>query len=78
MYFHRRRITVATSFCSAYAYLSYKATSPRCNEIVKLGVAASQAHVIIEALFHFADTVNVRAKTSDGNDSSLKIVKKIY
>jgi hypothetical protein len=78
MYFHRRRITVAGGFCSAYGYLSYKAMSPKCNEIVRLGVAASLAHVIIEALFHFADTVNVRAKVSDSNDSSLKIVKKIY
>ncbi len=78
MYFHRRRITVAAGFCSAYGYLSYKAATPRCHEIVRLGVAASLANVIIEALFHFADTVNVRAKVSDGNDSSLKIVKKIY
>jgi hypothetical protein len=78
MYFHRRRITVAGGFCSAYGYLSYKAMSPKCNEIVRLGVAASLAHVIIEALFHVADTVNVRAKVSDSNDSSLKIVKKIY
>ena len=78
MYFHRRRIMVAGGFCSAYGYLSYMALSPKCNEVVRLGVAASQAHVIIEALFHFADTVNVRAKVSDSNDSSLKIVQKIY
>lgn len=43
-----------------------------------MGVAGSLANVIIESMFHFADTVNVRAKTSNGNDSSLKIVKKIY
>lgn len=74
LYFHRRRIIVAAAFCSAYGYLSYKAISPTCNEILRMGVAGSIANVTIESLFHFADTVNVRAKTSDGNVSSLKIV----
>jgi len=78
MYFHRRRIMVATTFCTGYGYVCKKATNPQVNEIVRMGVAGSLTHVAIEALFHFADTVNVRAKVSDGNDSSLKIVKKIY
>lgn len=43
-----------------------------------MGVAGSLANLTVEAMFHFADTVNVRAKISDGNDSSLKIVEKIY
>jgi hypothetical protein len=75
MYFHRRRIVIAGGFCSGYGYLCKKATdTSRYNEILRMGVAGSLANVIIESLFHFADTVNVRAKTSHGNDSSLKIV----
>ena len=78
LYFHRRRIVTATVFCGAYGYACYKTTSPSFNEIVRMGVAGSLANLSVEAMFHFADTVNVRAKTSDGNDSSLKIVQKIY
>ena len=43
-----------------------------------MGVAGSLANVTIEALFHFADTLNVRAKTSDSNDSTMKVLQKIY
>ena len=78
LHFHRNRILVAGGFCGVYAYTCKYAVSPHVNEIVRMGVAGSLANVIIESLFHFADTVNVRAKTSDGNDSSLKVVKKIY
>ena len=53
-------------------------TKPTYNEIVRMGIAGSLANTIVESMFHFADTVNVRAKTSSGNDSSLKTVQKIY
>ena len=78
IYFHRRRISVAAAFSGGYSYLCYEATKPKYNEILRMGVAGSLGNVIVESMFHFADTVNVRAKTSDGNDSSLKIVQKIY
>ena len=41
-------------------------------------MAGSIANLTVESLFHFADTVNVRAKVSEKNESSLKVVKKIY
>lgn len=43
-----------------------------------MGVAGSLANLIVESLFHFADTVNVRAKTSDTNRSTLSTVGHIY
>jgi hypothetical protein len=43
-----------------------------------MGIAGSLSNQIIEARFHFVDTVNVRAKTSEANLSSLNMVKKIY
>lgn len=77
MYFHRRRFMVATTFMGCYSYANYRAISSP-NEILRMGMAGSIANLTVETLFHFADTVNVRAKVSDSNDSSLKIVKKIY
>jgi hypothetical protein len=64
IYFHRNRVMVAGSFCGAYGYLCKKAASPQVNEVLRIGVASSLAHVTIETMFHFADTVNVRAKTN--------------
>jgi Mitochondrial carrier protein len=78
IHFHRRRILVAATFTGCYSYLCYKATSPTYHDILRMGVAGSLANVVVESAFHFADTVNVRAKISDGNDSSMKIVQKIY
>ena len=78
LHFHRRRIMVASTFMGGYSYLCYKTTSPKYHEIIRMGMAGSLANLAVESMFHFADTVNVRAKTSDGNDSSLKIVEKIY
>ena len=43
-----------------------------------MGVAGSLANTAVEAAFHFADTVNVRAKTTSGNASSLHILTSIY
>ena len=34
--------------------------------------------MIVETSFHFVDTVNVRAKVSEKNTTSLNMVKKIY
>ena len=43
-----------------------------------MGVAGSLANLLVEAGFHFVDTVNVRAKVSDKHMSSIGMVKKIY
>lgn len=43
-----------------------------------MGVAGSLANVIVEAGFHFIDTVNVRTKVHDSNISSMLMVKQIY
>ena len=76
-YFHRRRILVAGGFLSAYGYLCREAvTHP--NEIYRMGIAGSVAHVTGEVMFHFVDTVNVRAKLGDSNLSSISLVRKIY
>lgn len=48
------------------------------NEVIRMGLAGSLSNVIIEGAFHFFDTVNVRAKVSTKNLSSLGMVKKIY
>lgn len=77
MYFHRRRAFVAGSFISVYGYLSYRSIYSN-NEILRMGVAGSLSNLIVESAFHFVDTVNVRAKLSDSNESSMKMVKKIY
>lgn len=77
-HFHRRRILVAGIFTTTYSFACYKLTNPYYHEILRMGVAGSLANLVVESMFHFADTVNVRAKTSDGNDSSLKIVERIY
>lgn len=39
-----------------------------------MGVAGSLANVIVEAGFHFVDTVNVRAKLHESNISSINMV----
>jgi hypothetical protein len=58
MYFHRRRILVAGTFLGSYSLLCHRAiTHP--NDIYRMGIAGSVAHVTVEAMFHFVDTVNV-------------------
>ena len=43
-----------------------------------MGIAGSFAHVTVEAMFHFVDTVNVQSKLGDQNLSSISMVRKIY
>lgn len=77
MHFHRRRILTAGAFTGAYA-LTLKYTTDVPNEFIRMGMAGSFANVVVEAGFHFADTVNVRAKVSDTHVSSLRMVETIY
>ena len=64
MHFHRRRIFVATSFIGVYTILCKRAVTFE-DEILRMGVAGSLANVIVEAGFHFVDTVNVRLKVNE-------------
>lgn len=77
MYFHRKRAAVTTGFCTAYGYLCYKGRKLD-NELVRMGVAGSVGNTIVECMFHFLDTINVRAKVSEKSVSSLTMVKHIY
>ena len=77
VYFHRRRILVATTFMGAYTYVCKQAVHNQ-NEIFRMGIAGSVAHVTVEAMFHFVDTVNVQAKLGEQNLSSISMVRKIY
>lgn len=76
-YFHRRRILVAGAFLGSYGYICKKTTNHQ-NELIRMGIAGSVAHVTVEAMFHFVDTVNVQAKLGEQNLSSYSMVKKIY
>lgn len=77
MYFHRKRIFVASSFCGLYG-IGCQQSIKSPLEMYRMGVAGSIANLVVESSFHFADTVNVRAKLSEKSVSSLYIAKKIY
>lgn len=64
IYFHRRRIFVAAGFLGSYGFASKMAVN-HPNEILRMGIAGSVAHVTVEAMFHFVDTVNVQAKLGE-------------
>ena len=68
---------VAAAFTSVYGFLCQRSIYST-NEVFRMGVAGSLANVIVEAGFHFVDTVNVRTKVHDTNISSIHMVQKIY
>lgn len=68
---------VAGAFLGTYG-LVCKNTTKHPNEILRMGIAGSIAHVTVEAMFHFVDTVNVQSKLGESNLSSVSMVKKIY
>jgi hypothetical protein len=63
-HFHRKRVIIACTFTTTYFYLCKKGQSLE-NEYLRMGVAGSFANLAVEGGFHFLDTVNVRAKTSE-------------
>lgn len=77
MYFYRRRIGIAIGFSAVYGY-TCKRSIHASNETFRLAIAGSLAGLIVESTFHVVDTVNVRAKVSEKNESSLNMVNKIY
>jgi hypothetical protein len=76
-YFYRRRIGIAIGFSTAYGYTCYRSIGAK-NDLFRLAIAGSLASLICESTFHVVDTVNVRAKVSEHNESSLRMVNKIY
>lgn len=63
LHFHRRRVAVSCAFVGGYSYTCHKARFWQ-NDVLRLGVAGSLATVVVECGFHFADTVNIRAKSA--------------
>jgi hypothetical protein len=61
---------VATAFCGTYGLICKK-TVDHPNEFLRMGIAGSFAHVTVEAMFHFVDTVNVQSKLGEQNLSSV-------
>lgn len=61
---------MATAFLATYS-LVCKSTVNHPNEILRMGIAGSVAHVTVEAMFHFVDTVNVQSKLGEQNLSSI-------
>jgi len=76
-YFHRKRVMIALGFTGFYAYACSKGVDLE-NDILRMGVAGSISNMVMESVFHFADTVNIRSKVSDTHESSLRVVKNIY
>ena len=68
---------VAGAFLTTYGLICKK-TVNHPNEILRMGIAGSFAHVTVEAMFHFIDTVNVQSKLGEQNLSSASMVRKIY
>ena len=77
IYFHRRRLMVASAFTGTYSFVCYRGLYSE-SESYRMAVAGSLANISIEAGFHFVDTVNVRTKISDSNNSTMHMVKHIY
>lgn len=91
IYFHRRRISVAITFSSCYSFVCYKGQyltdkedlhsqsgKASSREIIRMGIAGSLANLMVEAGFHFADTVNTMNKISEKNMSTISTVKHLY
>ena len=77
LHFHRKQAFIGVAFCGGYGLLSYKAIRIE-NEIFRMGIAGSIANIICESAFHAVDTVNIRAKASEGSISTLSMVNKIW
>ena len=74
---HKRRAAVTTGVFIGYTGICYKARSWE-SEIWRLAIAGSISNAIVECTFHFADTVNIRAKASEKSVSTAAMISKIY
>ena len=77
IHFHRKQTLVGMGFCGGYGLLCYKGLYIE-NEVLRMGIAGSLANIICESAFHAVDTVNIRAKASTKQLSTLSMVNKIW
>ena len=78
LYFYRRRIAWNTLGVTAYCVICKKAKGWE-NETLRMGVAGSISHGTVEAIFHFVDTVNIKAKANEAEShTTSQMVRKIY
>lgn len=76
-HFHRRRILVSTAFLGTYSATCYSARNWQ-SDLLRMGVAGSLAFTTVECLFHVVDTVNIRAKASSQDISTMGMINKIW
>lgn len=74
---NKNKLCVFGAFTTAYAATMWKSRD-HSSEIFRLGLAGSFSAMICEVAFHFADTVNIRAKVMPENISSMTLMKDIY
>ena len=75
--FHKKRILVTGAVVPSYFAFSYFGRGFD-SEIVRIGIAGSIATMSVECGFHFVDTVNIRAKASTSNASTMQTLNKIW
>jgi hypothetical protein len=42
--------------------------------VLRFGIAGSLTNVVVESMFHFADTINIRTKASESNVSGRSMI----
>jgi hypothetical protein len=77
MKFHKSRLLVFGAFTTLYVGTMWKYRNHK-SEIFRLGLAGSFSAMICEVAFHFADTVNIRAKVMSEQIRSMDLMKNIY
>ena len=68
---------IGAAFCGGYSWICYKSLTIE-NEVIRMGVAGSLANIVCESAFHAVDTVNIRAKASTKQISTLSMLSKIW
>ena len=77
LHFNRKQALVGAGFVGGYSWICYKSLKIE-NEIIRMGVAGSLANIVCESSFHAVDTVNIRAKASTDQLSTMRMVNKIW
>ena len=75
--FYKRRWYVFGVFSTFYCGVLYKFRNHQ-NEIARMALAGSLSNMICEVGFHFADTVNIRAKLHTHNVSTSHMLSQIF
>lgn len=69
LYFHKRRVMIAITFCTGYSALCYHSRDVN-SEAFRLAIAGSIATMLCECAFHIMDTVNIRMKVKTGDKNA--------